>query len=141
HVGPARYSHEATGRRQCRRLFRRLPGATRPRGVGPIVEARASRPAGLRGHGRRRPRGDRSVAAATGAAVAARRGATTMTARMMRPLADLPHAARRGLRGLLTDIDETLSTDGRLTADAYAALERLRAAGLLVIPITGRPAG
>src|SRR5258706_10129982 len=59
----------------------------------------------------------------------------------MRPLADMPHAARRSLRGVLTDIDETLSTDGRLTADAYAALERLRAAGLLVIPITGRPAG
>jgi hypothetical protein len=59
----------------------------------------------------------------------------------MRPLADLPHAARRSVRGVLTDIDETLSTEGRLTADAYAALERLRAAGLLVIPITGRPAG
>ncbi len=59
----------------------------------------------------------------------------------MRPLADMPHAARRSVRGVLTDIDETLSTDGRLTADAYAALERLRAAGLLVIPNTGRPAG
>ena len=49
--------------------------------------------------------------------------------------------ARRAIRGVLTDIDDTLSTHGRLTADAYAALERLRAAGKLVIPITGRPAG
>ena len=30
---------------------------------------------------------------------------------------------------------------GRITAEAYAAMERLRAAGLLLIPITGRPAG
>jgi hypothetical protein len=45
------------------------------------------------------------------------------------------------LRGVLTDIDDTLSTHGRMTAAAYAAMERLRSAGLLVIPITGRPAG
>jgi HAD superfamily hydrolase (TIGR01484 family) len=59
----------------------------------------------------------------------------------MRPLTDMPQAARRAIRGVLTDIDDTLSTDGRLTAQAYIALERLRAAGKLVIPITGRPAG
>jgi len=45
------------------------------------------------------------------------------------------------VRVVLTDIDDTLTTDGRLAAVAYAALERLRAAGLLVIPVTGRPAG
>jgi HAD superfamily hydrolase (TIGR01484 family) len=56
----------------------------------------------------------------------------------MRPLADM---ARANLRGVLTDIDDTLTTDGRLTAEAYAALQRLHDAGLLVIPITGRPAG
>jgi len=59
----------------------------------------------------------------------------------LQPLAALPAAARKGLRGVLTDIDGTLSTRGRLTALAYAALERLRSSGLLVIPITGRPAG
>jgi HAD superfamily hydrolase (TIGR01484 family) len=42
---------------------------------------------------------------------------------------------------VLTDIDDTLTTDGRLMPVAYAALERLREAGLLVIPVTGRPAG
>ena len=42
---------------------------------------------------------------------------------------------------MLTDIDDTITTHGQLTPDAYAALARLRAAGLLVIPITGRPAG
>ncbi|MBI3150397.1 MAG: HAD-IIB family hydrolase [Betaproteobacteria bacterium] len=50
-------------------------------------------------------------------------------------------ATRRGITGILTDIDDTLSTDGRLTAAAYSALERLHEAGLKVIPVTGRPAG
>ena len=53
----------------------------------------------------------------------------------------MPRAMRLGIRGVLADIDDTLSTHGRLRADAYAAMERLRAAGKLVIPITGRPAG
>ena len=59
----------------------------------------------------------------------------------LRPLATMPDDARRAIRGVFTDIDETLSTHGRLTAKAYAAMERLREAGRLVIPITGRPAG
>jgi hypothetical protein len=45
------------------------------------------------------------------------------------------------LRGVLFDIDDTLTTEGRLSAAAYAALERLHDAGLIVVPITGRPAG
>jgi HAD superfamily hydrolase (TIGR01484 family) len=59
----------------------------------------------------------------------------------LRPLATMPDDVRRAIRVVLTDIDDTLSTHGRLTAQAYAAMERLRAAGRLVIPITGRPAG
>jgi hypothetical protein len=59
----------------------------------------------------------------------------------MLPLADFPVAARRALHGVFCDIDDTLTTGGRLTADAYGALERLERAGLLVVPITGRPAG
>lgn len=59
----------------------------------------------------------------------------------MQPLSDFPLHARRTMRGVLADIDDTLTTGGRLTAEAYAALERLKSAGLLVIPITGRPAG
>jgi len=57
------------------------------------------------------------------------------------PLSDMPLAARRNIRFLLTDIDDTLTTHGRLEARAYLALERLDAAGIKVIPITGRPAG
>jgi len=59
----------------------------------------------------------------------------------LQPLDRFPAAARAGLRGVFFDIDDTLTTDGRLTAAAYGAMERLHAAGLLVVPITGRPAG
>jgi hypothetical protein len=59
----------------------------------------------------------------------------------MRALAAMPRETRRAIRGVLADIDETLSTHGRITAQAYAALERLHAAGKWVVPITGRPAG
>ncbi|MEW6689357.1 MAG: HAD-IIB family hydrolase [Pseudomonadota bacterium] len=57
----------------------------------------------------------------------------------MRPLAELRDATR--FRGLLFDIDETLTTEGRLTAEAYGAMERLKRAGRVVVPVTGRPAG
>jgi len=59
----------------------------------------------------------------------------------MLPLEQFPLAARRSIAGVLTDIDDTLTNEGRLPAAAYGAMERLRTAGLLVIPITGRPAG
>ncbi len=59
----------------------------------------------------------------------------------MLPLSEFPIQERRAVRGVLFDIDDTLTTGGRLTAEAYAAMERLHAAGLTVIPITGRPAG
>lgn len=59
----------------------------------------------------------------------------------MKPLSTVPLADLRGLKAVLTDIDDTLTLHGRLPAAAYAALEDLRRAGLKVIPITGRPAG
>ena len=49
--------------------------------------------------------------------------------------------ADAGLAGILTDIDDTLTTEGAITPDALEALAALRAAGLHVIAITGRPAG
>ena len=57
------------------------------------------------------------------------------------PLSSFTAEARGRLRGVLFDIDDTLTTEGRLTAEAYGAVARLHAAGLLVAPITGRPAG
>ena len=50
----------------------------------------------------------------------------------MQPLATMP---RDNVRGVLTDIDDTLTTHGRLTADAYRAMERLHDAGLMVMPM------
>jgi HAD superfamily hydrolase (TIGR01484 family) len=59
----------------------------------------------------------------------------------VKPLAKFPVHAREAIRGVLTDIDDTLTLHGHLPAVAYKALEQLREAGLLVIPVTGRPAG
>jgi len=56
----------------------------------------------------------------------------------VRPLAELD---ARGVRAVLLDIDDTLTSDGKLTAAAYSALERLQRAGLRIVPVTGRPAG
>jgi HAD superfamily hydrolase (TIGR01484 family) len=39
------------------------------------------------------------------------------------------------------DIDDTLTTEGKMTGEAFSALWRLKEAGLVVIPVTGRPAG
>lgn len=45
------------------------------------------------------------------------------------------------LVGVLTDIDDTLTTDGAITQDALDAMLALKQAGLSVVPITGRPVG
>lgn len=57
------------------------------------------------------------------------------------PLSEAAPAALAGLRWVLADIDDTITTEGRLDAAAYTALERLRDAGIAVVPVTGRPAG
>ena len=59
----------------------------------------------------------------------------------MRPLATWPALARAGIAGVLTDIDDTLTTEGAITPDALQALAALAQAGLHVVPITGRPVG
>ncbi len=59
----------------------------------------------------------------------------------MQPLALWPGPTRQRIFGVLTDIDDTLTTDGAITPDALAALADLKAAGLHVIAITGRPVG
>lgn len=59
----------------------------------------------------------------------------------MLPLSSWPASERRGIVGVFTDIDDTLTTEGAITPDALQALADLKAAGLTVIAITGRPIG
>ncbi len=59
---------------------------------------------------------------------------------MSKPLisADLSNL---NIKYVFTDIDDTLTTHGRLPSNAYDALWKLHTAGFKVIPVTGRPAG
>ncbi len=59
----------------------------------------------------------------------------------MRPLSEARHDTFQKVRFVLTDMDETLTFNGRLGARTYDALERLQAAGIIVIPVTAAPAG
>lgn len=59
----------------------------------------------------------------------------------MKPIGDFPRKTVQQIKYVLTDIDDTLTFEGRLPAVAYNALERLQQARIKVIPITGRPAG
>jgi HAD superfamily hydrolase (TIGR01484 family) len=47
----------------------------------------------------------------------------------------------RAVRGVLTDIDDTLTSEGVIPLGVVAALAALRASGLPVIAVTGRPMG
>ena len=58
-----------------------------------------------------------------------------------RPLAQWPQSARCAIRGFMTDIDDTLTREGRIEPEALQALHDLAAAGLPVVAITGRPLG
>ncbi len=64
-----------------------------------------------------------------------------MSASSPKPIADIPAEVCRRVAAIFTDIDDTLTTDGRVPACAFAALWRAHEAGLLVVPVTGRPAG
>ncbi len=58
-----------------------------------------------------------------------------------RPIGQMTPSEADAIRFVLMDIDDTLTTEGKLPAESYAALWKLKAAGLVVVPITGRPAG
>ena len=59
----------------------------------------------------------------------------------MTPLESLPISTLRRIRCVFTDIDDTLTDFGQLTARTYQAIESLANTGISVVPITGRPAG
>ncbi|MBC8269757.1 MAG: HAD family phosphatase [Rhodospirillaceae bacterium] len=59
----------------------------------------------------------------------------------MQPLKECAPEILKRIKVVLCDIDDTLTWQGRLGADAYGAMEALRKQGFIVMPITGRPAG
>jgi HAD superfamily hydrolase (TIGR01484 family) len=59
----------------------------------------------------------------------------------MKPIKQFPSVVKKKIRYVLSDIDDTLTLNGRLPAVVFAAMERLQKAGIGMIPITGRPAG
>ena len=59
----------------------------------------------------------------------------------MKSLDQIPDTLRQSLRGIFSDIDDTITTNGVLSAEAYSAIENISEQGIDFIPITGRPAG
>ncbi|HIP39069.1 MAG TPA: HAD-IIB family hydrolase [Desulfocapsa sulfexigens] len=59
----------------------------------------------------------------------------------LQPFRSFSQTHKQQIKYVLTDIDDTLTVDGKLPAIAYNAMELLQNAGIKVIPITGRPAG
>ncbi len=59
----------------------------------------------------------------------------------MKSFEQFPAFLKKNIKYVLTDIDDTLTNNGRLPAVAFTAMERLTMAGIKTIPITGRPAG
>jgi len=59
----------------------------------------------------------------------------------MKPIKNFPREKSAAITYLLTDIDDTITNEGRIPACAFQAMEDLDNAGIKVIPITGRPAG
>ncbi len=60
---------------------------------------------------------------------------------VVEPFSHFPAEVCRSIQFILTDIDDTLTFEGRLAARTYDALERLHKAGLAIIPVTAAPAG
>jgi len=59
----------------------------------------------------------------------------------MKAINKISHKELAGVKILLSDIDDTISTDGKITADAFSALWALHDVGIRIIIVTGRPAG
>ena len=59
----------------------------------------------------------------------------------MKPFEEFPNQFKKNIRYILTDIDDTLTINGRITAVMFSAMERMQNSGFHILPITGRPAG
>jgi HAD superfamily hydrolase (TIGR01484 family) len=59
----------------------------------------------------------------------------------MKSIEALPAGTCKRIEFIFSDLDDTLTLDGKITAGAYHALWNLRRAGIGVVIVTGRPAG
>ncbi len=59
----------------------------------------------------------------------------------MIPIKELNSQQAKDIKYLLFDIDDTITNDGKVKAEAYNALWELYDNGYYPIPVTGRPAG
>lgn len=64
-----------------------------------------------------------------------------MNGSRLRPLTEITAAEVEPLVGILFDVDDTVTLHGRIVPAAFAAMDRAKAAGLRMVPVTGRPAG
>jgi HAD superfamily hydrolase (TIGR01484 family) len=60
---------------------------------------------------------------------------------MMRPIQAFPSHGAGKLLGIFFDIDDTFTSHGKIESKAFQALWAAKKAGLIMVPITGRPAG
>lgn len=56
-------------------------------------------------------------------------------------VSELPESWWSSIRAVFFDIDDTFSTHGKITDEAYSSLWGLYRAGFVLVPVTGRPAG
>ncbi len=56
-------------------------------------------------------------------------------------ISELPDSWWAPIRAIFFDIDDTFSTHGKITSEAFASLWKLFEAGFILVPVTGRPAG
>lgn len=57
------------------------------------------------------------------------------------PLSQISQSLRRQINAIFTDIDDSITTNGKIPACAFNALWKAYSAGLKVVLVTGRPAG
>ncbi|SIS97762.1 HAD family hydrolase [Neptunomonas antarctica] len=64
-----------------------------------------------------------------------------MTTPLIHLLPKLPERFESPIKLLFTDVDDTLTWEGKLPPQTFIALQQLRDAGIIVIPVTGASAG
>lgn len=64
-----------------------------------------------------------------------------MTKKLPELLSKAPTAELSSIKAICFDIDDTFSSEGKILSSTYESLWKLKDAGYLLVPVTGRPAG